>query len=139
MKTTYYSEQPQSYSILKVGNNATIIFTTNITSYENSEGSTAWKADTYELSAKYNDNLDSRIRDNYEEWLNKAKNDDKTQTATMVRAQRDKLLMSSDYIMCADSPFTAEQKNAWMAYRQNLRDIPEQTGFPYDINWPEKP
>lgn len=32
-----------------------------------------------------------------------------------------------------------EQKNAWRAYRQALLDVPQQPGFPYNIQWPTKP
>ena len=28
---------------------------------------------------------------------------------------------------------------AWATYRQGLRDVPEQAGFPEDINWPTTP
>ena len=32
-----------------------------------------------------------------------------------------------------------EKKNAWRAYRQALLDVPQQPGFPYNIQWPVKP
>jgi hypothetical protein len=31
------------------------------------------------------------------------------------------------------------QKAAWHIYKQRLRDIPEQEGFPYEVAWPELP
>ena len=31
------------------------------------------------------------------------------------------------------------KKQEWIDYRQNLLDIPQQTGFPYNVNWPNKP
>ena len=40
----------------------------------------------------------------------------------------------------ADAPATFSTKaNAWKAYRQALRDVPQQAGFPTDIDWPELP
>lgn len=35
--------------------------------------------------------------------------------------------------------FTEEEKTAWREYRQALLDVPQQQGFPYDIDWPTKP
>lgn len=31
------------------------------------------------------------------------------------------------------------QRDVWRAYRQALMDVPQQPGFPYDIQWPTKP
>lgn len=52
----------------------------------------------------------------------------------MVRAERDTLLSESDVHALADR-ITDE----WRTYRQALRDIPNQAGFPDDITWPNKP
>jgi len=56
-----------------------------------------------------------------------------------AREQRNVLLEETDYILMPDYPITAEQREAWTAYRQALRDLPEQEGWPVDIVWPEKP
>lgn len=53
-----------------------------------------------------------------------------------VRAQRNQLLADSDWTQVADAPVN---QAAWVAYRQNLRDIPEQAGFPLSVAWPVKP
>lgn len=53
----------------------------------------------------------------------------------VVRIVRDKLLTETDVWGLADYPVTAEQT----AYRQALRDITGQAGFPTDITWPTKP
>jgi len=55
-------------------------------------------------------------------------------TATKVRKQRDALLSSSDNMALADR-ITDE----WRTYRQALRDIPAQAGFPTNITWPTEP
>jgi len=52
-----------------------------------------------------------------------------------VRTERDKLLKETDTWGLADYPVTAEQT----AYRQALRDITDQGGFPENITWPTKP
>lgn len=53
----------------------------------------------------------------------------------VVRAQRDYLLSSSDWSQLPDVPEAL--KNKWAIYRQALRDIPLQEGFPYKVKWPE--
>ena len=56
-----------------------------------------------------------------------------------ARAQRDKLLLDTDWTQVLDAPIDADTREAYRAYRQALRDIPEQEGFPRDITWPELP
>lgn len=52
-----------------------------------------------------------------------------------VRATRDKLLEKTDWWAVSDRTMTTEQST----YRQNLRDITSQEGFPYSVTWPTKP
>lgn len=56
--------------------------------------------------------------------------------AAKIRDQRNKLLAACDWTQLADS--TAE-KPAWATYRQALRDIPDQEGFPSSVTWPTVP
>ena len=56
--------------------------------------------------------------------------------AKSVREQRNHMLKDSDWTQVEDSPV---DKAAWAKYRQELRDLPMQNGFPWDINWPVKP
>jgi hypothetical protein len=58
------------------------------------------------------------------------------QLASAVRDKRDKLLAETDYTQLADSPVDTL---AWATYRQALRDMPIQTGFPSDVQWPTGP
>jgi hypothetical protein len=58
------------------------------------------------------------------------------QLAQEVRQQRNELLAESDWTQLPDSPADHE---AWAAYRQALRDVTSQEGFPWDITWPEAP
>jgi hypothetical protein len=53
-----------------------------------------------------------------------------------IRSQRDALLKDTDWTQVPDSPADAA---AWATYRQALRDITGQEGFPSDVTWPEKP
>ena len=52
----------------------------------------------------------------------------------MARTERDNLLSESDIYALADR-ITDE----WRTYRQALRDVPSQAGFPDNITWPTKP
>lgn len=63
----------------------------------------------------------------------------KERKAAEVRAQRDYLLNKTDYLVSGDYPISAENLAQVKAYRQDLRDIPEQTGFPESVTWPEEP
>ncbi len=59
--------------------------------------------------------------------------------AASVRAQRDELLVASDWAVLPDSPLSADKKTEWEQYRQGLRDITSAEGFPYSMSWPSKP
>ena len=59
--------------------------------------------------------------------------------AKEAREKRDRLLEESDYYVMPDYPATASGLVAVKTYRQNLRDISKQDGFPSDIVWPTKP
>ena len=56
--------------------------------------------------------------------------------AKSIRNQRTEKLKDSDWTQIADS--TAD-KTAWATYRQALRDITAQSGFPWTITWPDAP
>lgn len=58
-------------------------------------------------------------------------------TEADVRLQRNGLLAASDYTQLADVPIT--NRAAWATYRQALRDIPAQGGFPESVTWPTPP
>lgn len=59
--------------------------------------------------------------------------------AAEVRAKRDRLLFESDWVVTRSVETGDPVPSAWLAYRQALRDIPEQEGFPQTINWPTAP
>lgn len=56
--------------------------------------------------------------------------------AADVRAKRNQLLLSSDWTQVLDSPV---DKAVWATYRQALRNVPSQQGFPWDVQWPVEP
>lgn len=61
------------------------------------------------------------------------------EAAEQARQKRDRLIADTDYLLCADYPISAEDLEAVKAYRQALRDVPQQEGFPTEIEWPVLP
>lgn len=69
-------------------------------------------------------------------------------TGEQVRRRRDALLISCDWIVqrhreqvdaAIATTLTSDQYGVWTTYRQALRDMPKQTGFPSEVVWPEIP
>jgi hypothetical protein len=54
-----------------------------------------------------------------------------------IRERRNKLLAESDWTQLKDVQEPVSSK--WQIYRQGLRDLPSQDGFPFNITWPLKP
>lgn len=94
----------------------------------------------------------------FEEAMARCKRlNDEVSAATVVRKHRDKLLQATDYKMTIDrigltapsydlaglvkfiKTMVAALNGSWAQYRQALRDIPEQEGFPFNVKFPEPP
>ena len=86
----------------------------------------------YVLGPIFTDNEEATATE--QETAYKAMKDE--EQAKNVRSSRDTLLSESDWTQLADS--TAD-KAIWATYRQALRDVPAQAGFPWTVVWPEKP
>jgi hypothetical protein len=86
----------------------------------------------YILGPVFTDNEDATAAE--QEAAYKAMKD--AEQAKSVREQRDQKLKDSDWTQIADAPV---DKAAWATYRQALRDIPSQAGFPWQIQWPVEP
>lgn len=54
-----------------------------------------------------------------------------------ISIKRNKKLADTDWTQLPDVPITTKQ--AWATYRQNLRDITDQEGYPNNIIWPQEP
>jgi len=59
--------------------------------------------------------------------------------AAAVRVTRNVRLAACDWTQVDDAPFDNTGKAAWSSYRQALRDISKQPGFPWAITWPVEP
>lgn len=67
-----------------------------------------------------------------DEWTN-------DQWADMVRRKRDSMISGTDYYILPDYPSTPDGIEAVKRYRQDLRDITLQSGFPRNVQWPSLP
>lgn len=79
---------------------------------------------------------DQTIRPYTPEEIEAAKKAAEEAAANAARVKRNALLIESDWTQLPDAP--ADQA-AWAAYRQDLRDISDQPGFPADVVWPVPP
>lgn len=59
--------------------------------------------------------------------------------ADQVRAERYRKIAATDYLAMPDYPLCDEDRAVVMAYRQALRDVPTQAGFPREVAWPDAP
>ena len=62
-----------------------------------------------------------------------------TVLAARARQKRDRLIPVPDYLVTPDYPIESDRLAKVKIYRQALRDIPGQSGFPRNITWPDKP
>lgn len=69
------------------------------------------------------------------------KNDEPTNEikAKNARYKRDELLNETDFLLMPDYPLPPEDKAAIVEYRTLLREVPQQAGFPDQIDWPVMP
>jgi hypothetical protein len=60
-------------------------------------------------------------------------------TASFIRKRRDSMLSSSDWVVTKAFELGETVPADWSEYRQALRDITTQVGFPHNVEWPTKP
>jgi len=61
-------------------------------------------------------------------------------TAEMhILNKRNKLLTDTDWTQLSDTSLDDSTKAAWATYRQALRDITDQDGYPLSVTWPTQP
>ena len=56
-----------------------------------------------------------------------------------IKSQRNLLLTNSDWTQIPNNPLTDQQKQDWAVYRQQLRDVTTQSGYPFNVVWPTPP
>ena len=85
------------------------------------------------------DGCEQYISDHYDMLVTVYEAAETNELAQSARSKRDRLLRDTDYLMALDYPMGNELRERWRDYRQALRDITAQTGFPHNIQWPTKP
>jgi hypothetical protein len=71
--------------------------------------------------------------------LNASCQGDTDDKSALVRIERNKLLQECDWTQLADAPLNPTEKATWLTYRQSLRDLTTQAGFPWEVTFPAKP
>ena len=61
------------------------------------------------------------------------------EVAAQVRGERDAKIAATDFLAMPDYPLSEGDHAIVMTYRQALRDVPAQEGFPREVVWPEAP
>lgn len=64
---------------------------------------------------------------------------DDSMVAKAIRDKRDNLIGETDYYLMPDYPSNPQNLEELKVYRQALRDVPKQEGFPRDVRWPDVP
>lgn len=153
--------KPSALAVEQHGESAEVIFRENITQEtreRDGEPETVYTYDEYRLTVPNRENLLKTVKATKAKWLEAAKSAEYDALATAIREKRDKLLAESDARMCFDrmgleipsgttfsawlsflSGLGSILSGAWASYRQALRDIPQQPGFPYNVEFPTPP
>jgi hypothetical protein len=85
-------------------------------------------------------NMPSKPSQNYIfNYETKQWQEDFSELITKIAIQRNTLLVKSDWTQLPNNPLTTEKQQEWAVYRQQLRDIPQQPGYPSDVVWPQQP
>ena len=127
---THYYQQPEKMEIINVGDKDLIYVRENIekeTINTDGSGTVGYIADEYFMT------LPHPATGSYKEYIVAAKAMEYENLANLARNRRDQLLSATDYLALSDQTMPENVKD----YRQKIRDIPEQSGFPYEIEWPE--
>lgn len=62
-----------------------------------------------------------------------------SQSEESIRKERTRLLSETDWVITKYIERKENIPQEWLDYRQELRDIPQQTGFPWNVTWPTIP
>lgn len=161
LRNVEFASKPEKVTIERHADVAVVTYADNIQSVT-IEGEEHFTADLYTEEVQLTPDIEERISGNFDVFLNHAKNTDREKEAATVRAIRNKLLSESDAFLALDrfgitipdnitattmlkalkdffEGIKALLAGNWAKYRQALRDLPQQEGFPYVIIWPEKP
>lgn len=153
---------PKKFEIENIhGDRCDIVLNTNIQKIIEEE-KTRYIFDSYRMNICYNKNIANKIENNFDDLINSAAKKEYDELATEIRKERNRLLLETDADMCIDrlgieipeeeitittvikiavaffKQIFSILKNEKAKYRQELRDITKQEGFPYNVIWPTK-
>ncbi len=132
---TESNTKPKRFEIKNISDKQSVVFF-----YENvKEKEEKYLYDMYRITLNNRKKLKQDIENNYDTWLQFAKNTEHEKLATEIREKRDKLLTETDWTQVTDTVLSVEKQEEYKNYRQALRDITEQEEFPYKEIFPEKP
>ena len=129
--------KPELVKIVVIGDRAILRFAENVTEEKHGED-TLFSYDEYQIETKNRSVLKISVEENYETWLEKAKQAEADALAAEVRDKRNKMLAETDFYFLTDRELDVTTKTALGDYRQKLRDITKQEGFPKEVKWPER-
>lgn len=141
------NSSPDKFKIEKGENGkCTVLFFDNIKKVNTNKNTdletekvTKYIYDMYSIDINSRENIEQIITDNYDGWLSFAKDCECEKLSTEIRNKRDELLSKTDWTQMADSVLSDDEKEKYKTYRQILRDIPDQKGFPYEVVFPPTP
>jgi hypothetical protein len=135
------SYRPQPVEFEKVKSNAILRFYENINEIteDGDVPSTGWEYDCYTLVLPFDSGLAARVERDVAAWLAHAKQEEINTLAAKKRSERNVLLTETDWTQLNDAPIDDIAKSLHKVYRQHLRDLPAQAGFPYNVEFPIKP
>ena len=128
----YNNKTPERYTIIENKGKRVLLSLNDLNTLTQLEEQYSYQAYEIELMANFD-----YINSNYEYLLEQARKSEINELSCVIRAKRDKLLADTDWTQTLDCPLSAETKEKYRIYRQALRDIPEQNGFPYNVEFPE--
>lgn len=103
------------------------------------EKETIYVYDMYQITIENRPNLEEDIQNNFDIWLQFAKDCEYEKLAAEIRNKRDNLLTQTDWTQVTDTVLNTEKQQEYKEYRQQLRDITEQQEFPYKVVFPKNP
>lgn len=145
------------------GGKARVTLCDSIVEGQDAEGNTSFDFERYSMETVWRDDLAAHVEASFDKWLAALKAAEESELATAIRTKRDRLLADSDAQVTIDRALKVEipdtittvtmltsvkelfgalndtLNGAWADYRQALRDVPQQPGFPRNVIWPTKP
>lgn len=127
---TEYASEPKEREVVVVGDRANIFYRTDI----KQEDEDKWTA------VEYSAQVNAAKFEFTDEVVAELLAADEQAEAQRVRLLRNGLLADSDKEVLPDRlTKTSTAFKEWAEYRQALRDITDQEGFPYEVIWPNRP